>query len=50
MGGGAYRSEAKSWRDTPPCAGHSGQDMGQSLLPGEGEVTSYRGIDIRGAH
>ena len=52
MGGGAYTSEAKSWRDTPPCAGRGGQDVLVALVPGwgEGEITSYRGIDVSWAH
>ena len=46
--------ESRSWSDTLPCAGEGGQDMvavfagGGGL--GEGEMTSYRGTDVRWAH
>ena len=46
-------SEARSWSDTPPCAVDSGQNMVAVFAPGVGvggEITSYRGIDVRWAH
>ena len=49
MGGGAYTSEAGSWRDAPLCAVDSGQDTVAGFAPGKGQVTSYRGSDLRWA-
>lgn len=52
-GWGAYMSEARSWGDTLLCAADgSGQDMVVHFTTsqGEGEFTSYKGIDIRWAH
>ena len=44
-------SEARSWSDTPPsCMVHGGQDMAAVFAPGEGEIASYRGIEVRWAH
>lgn len=49
--GEAFTSEARSWRDTPPCDGR--QDMVAVSIPGLGvgvESASYRGNYMRLAH
>ena len=60
LDGGAYTSVARSWRDTPPCTAHGGQDMmevfaprGEERLPVIGELMSgglisYQGNQQRG--
>ena len=50
MDGGAYTSESGSWSDTLLFVADGGQDMVIVIPPGEGEITSYRGIDVRWAH
>ena len=50
MDGGAYTSESGSWSDTLLFVADGGQDMVIIIPPGEGEITSYRGIDVRWAH
>jgi len=47
---GASVSEAKSWSDPPPCAAYTFRTWQQSLLLVEGEIASYRGVDVRWAH
>ena len=47
MDGGAYMSVAGSWSDTPRCAADSGQDLVAVFSAGEGEITSYKRIDVR---
>ena len=37
--GAVYTSEARSWSNTPPCVGHSRQDMAALFVPrGKGVV------------
>ena len=50
--GGPYMSEARSWRNTPPCVRHTGrQDMGQSSLRRWGRWLPVTGvIDVRWTH
>ena len=44
--GGAYRSEARSRHNSPPCAVDSEQYPVVVFVPGDGKVTSYRGTDL----
>lgn len=37
MDGGSYRSEARAWRDSPPCVVHSGQDVAAAFAMGAAE-------------
>ena len=51
MGRGAYTSEAGFWSDTLLCAEDSGQGLSAILaLRKEGEITSYRGVEVRWTH
>ena len=52
MDGGADLSEAKSWSDTPPYGADGRQEKAAVFTPGrrKGEITSYRGNDVRWAH
>ena len=50
---GVYVSEARSWSNTHLVQQMPGRMCWQSLLQGMGEggeLTSYRGIDVRWAH
>ena len=48
---GSYRSEARSWSDTPPGAEDSRQDMAAVFTPGgKGRLPVIGAIDIRLAH
>ena len=55
MDGGAYMSEARSWRDTPPCLVNGRQDLVAVFTPGKkgrlpfiGEFTSGVLISYQG--
>ena len=51
MDGGAFTSEARSWSNISPCVAYGMAGHGGTLCsPGEGEITSYRGIDVRWAY
>ena len=44
-------SEARSWRDTPPCAAKGRQDMVAVFAPtGRGRLPVIGGIDVWSAH
>ena len=48
MGRGAYTSEAGFWSDTLLRTEDSGQGLSAILaLRKEGEITSYRGVEVR---
>ena len=52
MDAGAYTSEAGSWSDRHPagCGRRKAGHGGRLRSWGQGEITSYGGIDIRLAH